>query len=108
MQRRKFLLSVGLSLILGLTAFSPMLAASDATTQGNPTSTRHAKANLIDINTASVSQLQAIPGMGEVYAKRIIGGRPYTSKRQLLTRGILPQDAYDKVKGQIIAHRVKK
>ncbi len=106
MQRRKFLLTVGLGLILGLAAFSPMLA-EPASAQSSAHSMRHAKANLIDINTASADQLQAIPGMGAVYAKRIIGGRPYASKRQLLTRGILPQDTYDKVKDQIIAHRVK-
>lgn len=67
----------------------------------------HAAAKL-DINTATLTQLEAIPGLGPVYAKRIIAGRPYTSKRQLSTRGILPKDLYMQIKPRLIAHRPKK
>ena len=66
-----------------------------------------ASKNLLDINTATVTQLKALPGMGDQYVQRIIAGRPYTAKNQLVTRGILPQDAYEKIKEQIIAHRPK-
>lgn len=62
----------------------------------------------IDINTATESQLTAIPGMGPVYAKRIIENRPYRSKNQLVSKGVLPQSVYDKIKAQIVAHRGKK
>ena len=89
-------------------ALSPQAATAQSQTSHPRASTRHAHADLLDINTATMDQLQAIPGIGEVYAKRIVAGRPYSSKRQLLTRGILPQDVYEKVKTQIIAHRVKK
>jgi radical SAM superfamily enzyme with C-terminal helix-hairpin-helix motif len=61
---------------------------------------------LLDLNTASASQLAALPGMGSVYARRILDGRPYTAKNQLVTRGILPRDAYEQIKERIIAHRV--
>jgi competence protein ComEA len=64
--------------------------------------------SLVDINTATPDQLKALPGIGEAYSKRIVAGRPYTAKNQLLTRGILPQATYDKVKDQIIAHHVAK
>jgi DNA uptake protein ComE-like DNA-binding protein len=63
--------------------------------------------SLLDINTATLAQLKALPGMGDAYVQRIIAGRPYTAKNQLVTRGILPQDAYEKIKEQIIAHRPK-
>jgi len=61
----------------------------------------------LDINTATPAQLKALPGITDVYAKRIIDGRPYTAKNQLVQRGVLPQTAYDKVKEGIIAHRPK-
>jgi DNA uptake protein ComE-like DNA-binding protein len=62
----------------------------------------------LDINTATPDQLKAFNGIGDAYAKRIIDGRPYTAKNQLVTRGILPQATYNKIKDQIIASRPKK
>ncbi len=62
----------------------------------------------LDINTATADQLKAFPGIGDAYSKRIIDGRPYTAKNQLVTRGILPQGVYDKIKDQIIASHPKK
>ena len=60
----------------------------------------------MDINSASKEQLDALPGIGDAYSQKIIDGRPYNSKRDLLTRKILPQATYDQVKDKIIAHRV--
>jgi DNA uptake protein ComE-like DNA-binding protein len=62
---------------------------------------------LLDINTATPSQLKALPGIGDNYVQRIVSGRPYTAKNQLATRGILPQDEYERIRDQIIAHRPK-
>jgi DNA uptake protein ComE-like DNA-binding protein len=66
-----------------------------------------ASKDLLDINTATVVQLKALPGMGDEYVRRIIAGRPYTAKNQLTTRGILPQSTYENIKDQIVAHRPK-
>jgi DNA uptake protein ComE-like DNA-binding protein len=71
-----------------------------AQTASSPASSR-----LLDINTATPAQLKALPGMGDAYVQRLIEGRPYTAKNQLTTRGILPQNAYEQIKGRIIAHR---
>ena len=62
----------------------------------------------VDINTASADQLKSLPGIGDAYAKRIIQNRPYSGKDQLVTKGVLPQGVYDKIKGQIVAHHMKK
>jgi DNA uptake protein ComE-like DNA-binding protein len=62
----------------------------------------------LDINTASADQLKAFPGIGDAYSKRIIDGRPYTAKNQLVSRGVLPQATYNKIKDQIIASKPKK
>ena len=59
----------------------------------------------LDINTATPAQLRALPGMGDAYVRRIVEGRPYTAKNQLLTRGILPPAAYDRIRDQIVARR---
>ena len=61
----------------------------------------------LDINAASAAQLRALPGMGTIYAQRVIAGRPYTAKNQLATRGVLPQQEYQRIAGLIVAHRVK-
>ncbi len=60
-------------------------------------------AQLIDINSATQEELKAIPGVGEVYSAKIIKGRPYQRKDELVQKGILPQGVYDKIKDRIIA-----
>ena len=66
------------------------------------------KGALIDINTGTPDQLKTLTGIGDAYAKRIVDGRPYTAKNQLVSRGILPQPVYAKVADQIIAKHVAK
>ena len=67
-----------------------------------------APATLLDLNTAAADQLLALPGIGKAYSARIIAGRPYTAKNQLVTRGILPQQVYARFQNGIIAKRTTK
>ena len=60
-------------------------------------------AGLIDINTATADRLKTIHGIGEAYSAKIIKGRPYRAKNELVSKNILPQFVYDKIKDQIIA-----
>lgn len=69
-----------------------------------PPVVRHSRpVPLVDINSASLAELEALPGIGEVRARLIIARRPYHSKAQLVTAGVLPAGVYQSVRHMIIA-----
>jgi DNA uptake protein ComE-like DNA-binding protein len=96
------------TLLFTLPLAGPAQKPAKSAPAAKPAASSAAATDKIDINTATADQLKAIPGIGDAYSKRIIDGRPYTAKNQLVSRGILPQGVYDKIKDQIIANKPAK
>jgi len=75
--------------------------APAATTGAAPAA--QTKQELLDINSATADQLDALPGIGKAYSAAIIKGRPYKGKDELLSKKIVPEKTYDGIKDKIIA-----
>jgi competence protein ComEA len=87
-----FLLAAG-------SGFAQDKKAAGKTTQPQATE----KTDLVDINSASKQDLMQLPGIGDAYAQKIIDGRPYKGKNQLVQKKIIPQATYDKISDKIVA-----
>jgi DNA uptake protein ComE-like DNA-binding protein len=102
---RKNLIARILVALFSLSLMSGMAMAQAKSTKkaAHPEAAAAANADLLDINSATKDQLDALPGIGAAYSQKIIDGRPYAKKTDLVRKKVVPQATYNKIKDKIIA-----
>ena len=60
--------------------------------------------SLININTASISELDSLPGIGPIYAQKITEYRPYSKPEDLVKSGAITQTLYEKIKNRVTVY----
>ena len=93
--------------LLGSTAMGQGAASAPAAKGSEMAQATKNAAEKLDINSATKDQLKELPGIGDAYSQKIIDGRPYRAKNQLVQKNIIPQATYEKIKDLIIAKQPK-
>jgi competence protein ComEA len=105
MKKSRLLLSL-LACLIAIVLAAPIQAQTKdkaPAKKSAPAKATPKSAALMDLNSASVDDLKTLPGIGDAYSKKIVAGRPYKGKDDLVSKGIVPQATYDKIKDMVIA-----
>jgi DNA uptake protein ComE-like DNA-binding protein len=66
-----------------------------------------AASKIVDINSATLDELKALPGVGDTYAQKIIDARPYKGRNELVDKKVLPEGVYSKIRTMVKARQPK-
>ena len=105
------LLAAHLSIAADSKAAAPQPAASKAAASKSGAAAKPkatAKTKVVDINTAKSEELKKLPGVSDAEAAKIIAGRPYASKADLVVRKIIDDAVYDNLRKLIVAKQPNK
>jgi len=84
---------------------APAKAPAKPAAKSTHSSSTHSHATKIDLNSASKEQLMTLKGVGDATADKIIAARPFKSKSELTSKGIVTKKEYDAIASHVIAHQ---
>jgi competence protein ComEA len=101
----RVLIAVLSLLLLASAGYAQSASSSKKSSSTKSAQTAPADKDLVDLNSATKDQLSALPGIGDVYSQKIIDGRPYKAKNELVRKKIIPAATYKKISSMVVARQ---